>query len=95
MLELEILVRPKPEQPDRFLRPCGVLVPTGMVHLNNEFEFIVTNEEFSVMTDTIILTAGGKTLAKWCRALVLLQRTQFLSYPALTRPASTRLSPKL
>ena len=58
-----------------------------MVHLNNEFEFIVTNEEFSVMTDTIILTAGGETLAKLCRALVLLQRIQFLSYPALTRPA--------
>ena len=23
MLELQILVRPKPEQPDRFLRPCS------------------------------------------------------------------------
>ena len=61
-----------------YIGPCGVLVPTGMVHLNNEFEFIVTNEEFSVMTDTIILTVGGETLAKLCRALVLLHLTQFL-----------------
>ena len=33
MLELEILVRPKPEQPDRFLRPCIEIVYSLEVEL--------------------------------------------------------------